>query len=431
MRTEGSIERKGLPELLLGLGREGGTGILTIQGSDDIIAFAFLEGGIVSADALNQTMEDGLGQVLAEEGLCGADDFAHLASEYQSGGGQVVDLLVERGFVDRPQLLEAVRTHTYQLCRRALGWTEGEFKFYRGDEVSYEEGVSPISPEELLIRAGRDLDRELLPGGAPPSDMTYRRKKGAEPSAGAAAAGGLDELDEEVLAAFKLIDGKLPVAELAERSGVAEYRMAYLLHRWEAAGMVEPAGRQKPRRKPAKSPEPAPPPKAPAPRESVVRSWFAPAKGKRREAQVWPSRVLGLLFLASIAISFYSTPSSMLLPFPWQRGLQESLDRERTSAVLSLLRRANGAHFLLHGRFAEDLADLTGAGLLHSADLEDERGRPLAYSATEASYVVRSSIGVETEREALLQETIRGNFLLDPELELPAESRRPLLVLLD
>ncbi len=431
MKTEGSIEHKGLPELLIALAREGGTGILTIQGRDDIIAFAFLEGGVVSADALNQTMEDGLGQVLAEEGLCGADDFAQLASEYQSGGGQVVDLLVERGFVDREQLLAAVRTHTYQLCRRALGWTEGEFKFYRGDEVSFEEGVDPITPEELLIRAGRALGRDLYPGGAPATDEVYARAKG-KARAAAAAGGGLDDLDQTAIVAFKLIDGKRSLGEVAEESGVREYRLAYLLTRWQAAGLVESTGRRRPRPEPvAQDVLQSKPEKPAAPKESRLRGWLAAGKRARTDWTLWPCRLLAFVLVVLVLVSGFTSPLRMLLPFPWQRGLQEGLDRERTSAVLSLVRRANGVHYLLHGRYAEGLSDLVEGKLLSSVDPADERGRSLTYSMSDASYSVTSAVEADSERSTLLQESVRGNVLLDPELGLSTESQRPLLVLLE
>lgn len=438
MRTEGSIEQNGLSEVLLVLGREGRTGILTIQGRDEIIAFAFLEGGIVSADALNQTMEDGLGQVLSERGLIRDSEFAELASEYQAGGGQVVDLLVERGFVQRSELLEAVRGQTYKLCKQALGWTHGDFKFYQGEEVSYEEGIEPLSPEELLIRVGRDLNLDLLPGGVPAGDSVYRRSQSAAATS-EPGAGGLDDLDEAAFTAFKLIDGKRTLAELARESGVSEYRVAYLLNRWQDAGMIERLKRSRARRPtvvPSAEPEAleiAPSAESSPPRrESRLAAWWAARKEVRQpDAIPWPSRILGLALVALFVASFWTAPERVLLPFPWQQGIQEGFERERAIASLARLRRANSAHFLLHGRFAEDLSDLATGKLLPAADLEDLNGQPLIYSATAASYVVRSSIGMVPERETFLQETIRGNFLLDPEVEPPAESRRALLVLLD
>ena len=48
------------------------TGILTVQGQQDIVAISFLNGRIVAADALNQTLEEGLAQVLVGRGMLSA-----------------------------------------------------------------------------------------------------------------------------------------------------------------------------------------------------------------------------------------------------------------------------------------------------------------------------------------------------------------------
>ena len=58
---EGVLQEGALYGVLLELAREGSTGILTVQGEEEIIAFSLLAGEIVAADALNTTMEEALG----------------------------------------------------------------------------------------------------------------------------------------------------------------------------------------------------------------------------------------------------------------------------------------------------------------------------------------------------------------------------------
>jgi hypothetical protein len=436
MTAEGSIREQPLPEVLLALGREDRTGILTIQGQKEIIAFSFLKGRVVSADALNQTMEDGLGVVLSDLDLVSGHQFAELAAEYQAGGGQVVDLLVERGFVEREELLDAVRTHILRLCRQALEWSEGEYKFYQGEEVSYEEGVLPIPPEELLIHASRDAGQELVSGGIPADDDVFTAAKGAQPP---------EALDGDVhepaaLEAFGLLDGANTLAEAAAESGLSVGRLAYLIKGWQEQGLVEEPQKGRSRKAKPKAESRSKPPKkgraekraSASPRESRLVAWWRELRQRPpSEAYAWPPRVLGVALMALLGLSFAAAPSDFLLPFPWQGGLRQGLDREHLGAELQRLRQANNASFLLHARFAESLADLERGGLLPGADLVDERDHALSYSATAASYVVRSSVEVGSDSETYLQETTRGNFLLDPELELPVQSRRAPLVLLD
>src|SRR3954467_2168677 len=155
MAVEGTLDLFKLPEILQLISQQKKTGILTVQGQQDIVAISFLNGRIVAADALSQTLEEGLAQVLVREGMISASDLHRAAAEHQSAGGRLIDVLVERRYLERTQLLQALRLQTWRLLEQLLRWNEGDFKFYSGDEVSYEEGVDPIAVEELLIHAAQ------------------------------------------------------------------------------------------------------------------------------------------------------------------------------------------------------------------------------------------------------------------------------------
>jgi hypothetical protein len=157
MAVEGSIDLFGLPQILQTISQQGKTGILTVQGQQDIVAVSFLGGRIVAADSLAHTVEEGLSKVLVGEGLLGAAEFARANVENQVLGGRLLDLLVERRYLTRQQLLAALRLHTVRQLEALLRWQEGDFKFYGGDEVSYEEGFDPISVEDLLLRTLADF----------------------------------------------------------------------------------------------------------------------------------------------------------------------------------------------------------------------------------------------------------------------------------
>src|SRR6202521_3181641 len=152
MAVEGSLDLFSLPEILQMISQQGKTGILTIQGQQDIVAISFLAGDIVAADSLAHTVEEGLAKLLVSEGLLSAAELARAGAEHQASGGRLLDLLVERQYLTRPQLLGALRLQTIRQLEALLRWQEGDFKFYGGDEVSYEEGFEPISVEHLLLR---------------------------------------------------------------------------------------------------------------------------------------------------------------------------------------------------------------------------------------------------------------------------------------
>src|SRR5688500_15975344 len=86
MAIEGNLEVFQLPEILQMIAAQRKTGILTVQGESDIVAVSFKDGQVVAADALNQTVEEGLGQVLASQGLVNPRDFAAVSAEHEGGG---------------------------------------------------------------------------------------------------------------------------------------------------------------------------------------------------------------------------------------------------------------------------------------------------------------------------------------------------------
>ncbi len=179
MAVEGTLDLFKLPEILQLVSQQKKTGILTVQGQQDIVAISFLNGRIVAADALNTTLEEGLSQLLFKEGMISAPDLARATSEHQASGGRLIDLLVERRFIERSQLLEALRLQTYRLLEQILGWSQGDFKFYSGDEVSYEEGFTPIPVEELLINSAQIVvaaNAAARPRRPPRSPFRRRRR---------------------------------------------------------------------------------------------------------------------------------------------------------------------------------------------------------------------------------------------------------------
>lgn len=156
MKIEGLLRDRPLAEILRRIGEDAGTGILTVQGEGDIVGVTFLEGQVMSVDAVNQGLEDGLGTVLEKRGLVPREVFAGLVAEQEAGHGRVGELLVERGLISREQLDSALRDKSRHLCRQALAWTDGRYRFYSGQEVSFERGLRPIAVDDLLSEQERD-----------------------------------------------------------------------------------------------------------------------------------------------------------------------------------------------------------------------------------------------------------------------------------
>lgn len=393
MAVEGTLELFKLPEILQLVSQQKKTGILTVQGQQDIVAISFLNGGIVAADALNQTLEEGLGQVLVGEGLLSASEFGRASSEHQAAGGRLLDVLVERRYVDRQQLLKALRLQIRRLLQDLLRWDKGDFKFYSGDEVFYEDGFVPISVEELLLHAGEAeaAEAKARPAAVPPAAPPASPVPAVPAERPAAAQGGL-----------RVVRSPEPAPT---------------------------AGRPAPAR-------PVPVPAPAAALNETMTGQFRQMTVDQPVSAPWSTRLLPGLLAAGLAAFLgavlLTRPGAMLLPFPWQDGERAAVSRDQQASLYLKIDRAAKTFFLLEGRFPDALGQLRDAGLLAAQDLRDPQGRPLQYAPAEESYTLQPIESGELVVGEASTEAITGNFLLDPEfLSVTSESAGQPLVLLD
>ena len=445
MEPRGSQASRELVDVLLTLGRLRRTGILTVQGNQQIVGLTFLDGQIVGTDALNESLEEGLGAVLASRDLVSAEDFASMVAEYDAGGGRVTDLLIERSYIDREQLLDAQRWHCYLLCRQVLSWNDFEYKFYAGTEVVHEDGMRGLAVEELLVKAAEELGPEgPLPGTMPAADAVFERSEAD------AAEVGRDELliglatdgDEGASDLLERIDGRLSVTDLAADVGLSEYEARLTFYLLERAGRVRVsdsgtgellprAGRQAASRVAG----------ARASVAQVGTRWFkkrqVSSQARQRtnlsaiEWNAWPARILGIgAFLLLVALAM-TDHGRFLLPFPWQEGLRQGVLDEQTSAVYLKIDRGAKTSFLLNGHFPERLGELVADSYLTQRDLVDPAGRGLGYASQVAGYLIYPEDDADAAPGAARTEAVSGNFLLDPEFVPEKAVEQPPLILLD
>jgi hypothetical protein len=438
MSLEGSLGERQLREVLSTLALHSRTGILTVQGSSEIIAISFLGGEIVSADALNQSLEDGLGRVLAELHLVEPRSFAGLAAEHQAGGGRVVDLLIERAFLQPEQLLEALRLHIYRLCRQAVSWQQGEFKFYQGDEVSYEEGITPMPVEELFALAANELgDPKLWQGPFPEVTTIFARAgTGFGRAAGRLDPEALERIGPESGEIVAAVNGRRSAGEVADAVGLPEYRVLYILHRCEREGLLEEVGRKEELAPVAEEPTEALPYILAAGRRRTrwpdrMGDWQDRLRALLPASDLWPGRLAGLGLAAALIWLAVSQPMRIVLPFGYEEGLRQRARAARYAASEFRIQRAAVTYRLLHGQFPERGIDLANLGLVEQRDLADESGRSIQFSSTPVSYVAQSAEGEASSAGVVVAGAVIGNFLLDADFGVGDHSTVTPLVLLD
>lgn len=433
MAVEGSLDLFQLPEILQIVAQQRKTGILTVQGADDIVAITFLDGRIVGADSLTETSEDGVGAVLVAQERVSRKTLRRLAGRAETEGKRLIELLETEGNVARPALLEALRAQTERLVVSLLQWRAGEFKFYRGEEVLYEEGFRAIEVESLLLGA---LEREGEESHELPKPSDRLRRLDAERPVRIRSGNELDEvlssleerdaiwLTPEEHKVLLAIGPQRTVQEVAERTGVDLDRVRYLAYRLRREGLLAAADAPL-----AAAPTPVP--------EAAPRRRLEGAAARERlrgaSAASWwrPAAALaGAVGVALAILALAIFPVAVLAPFPWQGAERAALHDQIDGARRLQIDLAAKTYFLLEGRFPDSLSELVERELLAASDLTDSRGRRLDYRASERGYTLHTSR--EAEGAEVAREEIGGNFLLDPEFLERArgqEAQAPLVLL--
>jgi hypothetical protein len=425
MALEGDLRVFRLPDILQVISQQQKTGILTVQGDQDILAVSFLRGDIVAADALNQNFETGLGEVLASQGLVRPESLSRLFDEQKTSGLRLADFLVERGALSKDQLLEALRQLTYRLLLQVLRWRQGEFKFYSGEEVSYEEGFISLPVAEVLMRSLGDLMGEgTLSGTLPHGFVAYERIPVSHPVKvigidGTPPAEAGDEqwvsADEHLL--LGELDGVRTADAIAKKTGLGEYKTLFGLFRLLQSGLVRPAGSE-PEEAGAPEVDEPKPVSRPAPRRASPGEIELPVEAVGLAREVWTARLLATSAALLVIVLFVLVawrPSGLLLPFPWLREERAAFDRQQRVARSLVIDRAARTHFLLQGRYPDRLGELVERGLLSERHLFDPGRQRYGYQADAISYVLESPTLPTPHQPAAVSETISGDFVVDPE----------------
>ncbi len=450
MSLEGELQDLALNKVLQSLAAQRASGILTVQGEDDIVAVSLLEGAIVAADALNQTVEEGLGEVLQSQDLISQEDFAAAVRDHQGGGsGSLGDLLVSRNLVSREDLLEGLRVQTFRLMLQILTWHQGEFKFYSGDEVSYEKGFVPISVEELLIRSIDELGgKGILAGPVPDLEAAYRPVPQRETPQvlgrdGDGTGGGI-WISPEQEAFMMKVHREASAARIARELDLGHYQALFALYNLLHHDLIEHLG--EPRSSagslelPALEVEPDEPLRAeifmPPEPEAVPGSAAADASARGLlgsgivQQRIGPA--LAVVLAVALALAFILRPGSFLLPFPWQDNQRNNIERQLRQSLYLKIDRAAKTYFLVEVHYPNTLEELAARGLISEDDLSDQAGGKLSYSTDDAvSYRIVPQVDGRRVQSLATTEAITGDFLLDPQFLRPPKSDVPPLYLID
>ena len=147
---EMTVDGAGLAQVLHTLEMADGSGLLAVQGEEDLVSLTLRQGDVCAVDAMNHSMEDSLGEVLAQQGVLSPADYRAIMDSVQSDGefDLCSEALIATGKVERRVVLEAVRSQISRQCLTLLRWHERSLQWVLAAYESPFEAAtwSPVRP---------------------------------------------------------------------------------------------------------------------------------------------------------------------------------------------------------------------------------------------------------------------------------------------
>lgn len=180
--------------------------------------------------ASSNLSHDRMGELLLREGKITAEQLARCRDLVRDTGRRMGEILVERGFLKRRELLPAVRRHVEDIIYSLFAWDQGEYRIVAGDGAAGERIRLSRHPAAMVLEGvRRKLDRatlERLLG--PPTAVVEAGDRDK-----VAAIIGVADLSAEERAALAAFDGSADLAHVARTTGadlLNVYQLAWGLH---------------------------------------------------------------------------------------------------------------------------------------------------------------------------------------------------------
>jgi len=294
------------------------------------------------------------------------------------------NILVELNLIDPAALKEALQIQISQMIYRLFRWRDGEYDFSQVGRVDYDrENVSPMSAESILMEGARILDEWPMIEKALKSFNTVFRHANVEIATGESPSQRGDDADEMAQAVtlndeerlvHSVVDGKLSVQELVERSRLSEFDTCRILYELLTRQIIEEVA-------------------SPAQKKA--------AAVKKKEVRESSPLLVGfgflLLILVTGSVSIYRAQPwllRMLSQDPLSPLLSPAVgvrqvDRLQLAIGRSRLQRIEFAldvYYLLNRSYPATLDSLVTGSLLKPADLKDPWSRLYLYDPIPEGY---------------------------------------------
>jgi len=235
---QGDLTRIQLPDVLSFISMIRASGKLAIRRDDLERTLVWKDGEIVFAGS--NSPEHSLGNFLLRNGKISQAQYdeAKMRMTPQIRHGKA---LVQIGAISAKDLWWGIKNQALEIIYSLFTWKDGMFAFYdSAEELSHERIVLQLTASSVIMEGTRRLDETTrIREKIPTLDLVFKTVGGATPD--------FEELEmnEDEIALYNKIDGRLTVRGLIARSDLTEFEATRILFQLLSARLIEPVEEEK------------------------------------------------------------------------------------------------------------------------------------------------------------------------------------------
>ncbi len=409
MALKGTLKDFGLPDIFQLLSLQKKTGKLTVRSNQNEVTITFRNGSIVSADSLQDPLEDRLGYMLMRRKIITKQQLNKALEVQKETLQHLGHILVSLRFLTAEKLQKYLQLVITQKIYRLFRWKEGEYYFEPREEKAFQDDYFvPLSTQAILMEAVRLLDEwPQIRKKIPSLEMVFKRNTRIEPST-IMVSDAAEEAQEQrertptpsigeppiitpqAHLLYQAVDGTRTVKDLMDSCGLNDFETCRLLSQLMDKQLIQ-----------------------------IKSEEVRPLVAKRVKLRIGALTAifLYLLIIALLVVGLLNilrNPLNTLTPYtPYTSHMVSTIKESISRGRLQQITQSLNLYFLTYGRYPTELSPLVKEGFLQPQNLTDPWGRSYQYQLLPDRYLL---IGLDSQGRRSAQLTIEE--LLPPILSL-------------
>jgi hypothetical protein len=178
---KGTLKDFGIAEILQLIGQQAKSGVLHLEGRDEVVHIAMADGNVVRAESAGRKARERLGNMLVRADLISNTQLEHALDTQKRTLRRLGDIIVDLGYVSRPDLAGMTALQTTETVYRLFHWKSGTYEFEPGDVDWDPATVTPLRAESVLMEGFRRVDEwPVIRKRITSTAMTFERVRALE-----------------------------------------------------------------------------------------------------------------------------------------------------------------------------------------------------------------------------------------------------------